>query len=1474
MLNFFNHPFRTSRRAGSGPAKKKGVAILTVLALLTLMAALAVSFLRMSAASRAGNLDKAEVQRASGMRETVISLVTAQLGAANTLVASGGGTGSPQDVLSWTTQPGAIRTYSNTQRAHNRVYKLYSSAVPLISNIAPGETDLLLAGINDDLAGDWVSRPDEFTDLNLPIISNGVARYPIADPRMYNGKSDPAVNTEGFTYGSKSGPKVIGGVDPVKALLPMPVRWIYQLQDGTLGWLAQDRKFMPLDPALTGALSRENPVIGRMAWWADDESCKVNLNTASVPAIWDTPRTTSLEDVWLAHTQPLAGEFQRYPGHPATVDLSAVFFPGRRYTGTDGSWTMPIGASMQAALTNEQADLIWGLTPFITSGRSTGETGTLGGTRPTPRNGAAVNNSADDHLFASMDEAYFKASPQYPVSLDTPRRSMETDGQDPKGEFLQRLARSQFFLTHRSSSMEMTNQGYPRVSMFPVDTNALPYVLNSTGSVPPSTVSPYDITLAMSAMLGKRPYFIQRRDPSSRHNEFYFPSGAVDPSRTVNLFKYLKELTRLPVAGYPPEFPGSANFPLVPALPEDPSGLTLASKYPAGFNPATGDRYADSNVNKQNGQTLLDASDRSQILLNMLDFTRSMNMQPAFLTTADRYDDGNGQATGLCGCGAATNHNSALLFSNNTYRVPRGAGRLMGPSEIAMVVNVAAKKQGTGAGSQEWTTLVNLMPANSRSRQIAMDNDAPGIRYIVEVGFVMAAFNPKIGWSPVMGSGGLSISTINASSNDPQSAAGTSSAGDVLPLICSLGGSQTEQLRICGNRDASSGGNTSGGLARKIAAGLIPYGGMQGPRAAIATNEEANGNNLAICSPICIRMATESDGGVPVSLMVDSSSTVRIMIMDGPASPFNVTSAVDLRLPQTFGDNMRLPLTNVSLRRQARQYTMNPVMNPFPDPNCVVRSLVIPHGDYRLTTTLRTDGDLFVAHANSKTPMAHSFYEANENPALRRMRFANYSPMTLINNQAVPSYIQPTPGSFMSSLPLPLPDRRDMGDKSVMLNKTPDPDLTTYASRDTARQPIFAFGRRDGRNRLAKRGSSDPDETGDFDNGPGAAEDGPYMNYPDEGDRRNNGGIPYFTKLTYPLKLSDGKPAQCLSPNFLVRSPVDFGSIPSGLQARVPWQTLRFRPDPGMNDPQKVMKNPTRDNPPAGLPFANFCGPRDHFFLDMFWMPVIEPWGISLAHTTQGTINLNQQIFPFLYISRTTALHALLRGERLLAIPNGAADKYKRVASDGSPNNPDPTYRHFINAEETVKQFLTRYREGRDPEGFPLAYNTFRSAGEICELWLVPDKNNNQYDGDKVWDLPWIIGRTDTTAREGFWADHRPTGDNSRERPYANLYPRVTVRSNVFKLHLITQALQTPRAAAAVRVKSGGVRAGTGVGNLSVTGEWRGSCLIERSLDPGDVRLLSVDFTSLNAAIPNTPAVPRMEKFHSFTVSSVKEFAP
>jgi uncharacterized protein (TIGR02600 family) len=336
---------------------------------------------------------------------------------------------------------------------------------------------------------------------------------------------------------------------------------------------------------------------------------------------------------------------------------------------------------------------------------------------------------------------------------------------------------------------------------------------------------------------------------------------------------------------------------------------------------------------------------------------------------------------------------------------------------------------------------------------------------------------------------------------------------------------------------------------------------------------------------------------------------------------------------------------------------------------------------------------------------------------------------------------------------------------------------------------------------------------GDWDTGVAYVMDGAYINKPDEGNSYRGGTgaqIPYFDNN----QAQEGGPT-FFSPNRQMPSPVMFGSLPTGVFADNngigrSWRTLLFRPDTAAGTAG------THDGAKA---------PKDHLLLDLFWMPVVEPYAISEPFSTAGKINLNTQVAPFTYIKRNTGLRALLKSVRVAAIPTADAAKYK----GGSAGN----YRHEVDADETLRQVEDRFKAGVN--------KPFRSASEICELFLVPE-------GKKLEDM------TD------YWnSTNKLTGDNLREWPYALLYPRLTTKSNTFTVHFWVQTLKQRN-----RDKTGW--------NIwdektdVVTGEYRGSSIIERYVDLDDKL---PDF-----ADPGTDDDETLDKHCKLRVLMTRKFAP
>ena len=216
-----------------------------------------------------------------------IGAVQSQIRAATTEGITPGGEGT----LAWASQPGMIRLF-NANGNFVRAYKLYS-AESMVSTSADTSADI---------PNDWHLRSEEFVDLNEPVRLDGNRRiYPVLNPEV-----PTAFQPQGFSLGTAPG----NSPNPA----PMPVRWIYLREDGTFDTDAS------VDPA--------RPAVGRVAFWTDDESSKININTASASdskSWWDIPRTASRpERLDFAERQPVAFEYQGYPGHPAMVNMTAA----------------------------------------------------------------------------------------------------------------------------------------------------------------------------------------------------------------------------------------------------------------------------------------------------------------------------------------------------------------------------------------------------------------------------------------------------------------------------------------------------------------------------------------------------------------------------------------------------------------------------------------------------------------------------------------------------------------------------------------------------------------------------------------------------------------------------------------------------------------------------------------------------------------------------------------------------------------------------------------------------------------------------------------------------------------------------------------------------------------------------------------------------------------------------------------------
>jgi uncharacterized protein (TIGR02600 family) len=345
--------------------------------------------------------------------------------------------------------------------------------------------------------------------------------------------------------------------------------------------------------------------------------------------------------------------------------------------------------------------------------------------------------------------------------------------------------------------------------------------------------------------------------------------------------------------------------------------------------------------------------------------------------------------------------------------------------------------------------------------------------------------------------------------------------------------------------------------------------------------------------------------------------------------------------------------------------------------------------------------------------------------------------------------------------------------------------------------------------------ANDGTTPGDWDNGFSFVPDGPYINKADEGNAQGLGTVssPYFDGTIHTfVPIIPG----LFSPNRMIPSAGMLGSLPSGSVSGRPWQTLLFRPGPTGH--------------------IGATSPRDHLFLDLFWMPVAEPYAISEPFSTDGKVNLNYQIQPFNYIKRNTALRSVLASEAVARVPRGEANRYKLDDSQQTTKSGLPTNARLpISLDEShgaLRQFEQRFAAG----------DVFRSGTEICDIFLPP--------AGTQWN-------SDANARTGWYGDDfAMVGDNVRERPYANLLGRVTTKSNTFTVHYTVQSLKVPsQQPQDVWVEGKG----------AVLSEYRGSTSLERYLDPNDNRI--PDYAT-------DPGAPSLDRFYNWRILENRQFAP
>ncbi len=1324
----------------------RGAALLIVLASLVFLAALALAFL-----ASIGTELKSSKQYADGVTAKLLSQSAFNLATDQIVEATKGYTGpdpsTPGQPLAWASQPGMIRTY-DTSGNKAGYFKLYSW------DIMQGSGAFDPSSPSEAISPTWYNDSAIYTDLNKPVKVSGTFQYPIVDGnslasnisdstgaisisgKTYDSNGDGKWDIEGFNI-SSTAPVESGTTNPV----PMPVKWLYVLENGQIlspsGGTGNSATFSGANkPTST------NPIVGRVAFWTDDETTKININTASEGVYWDTPRSKAKQEDAFKVNQPVNGEYQRYPGHPAMTSLSTVIKPPSNWTpGTSAPTINLLGGEVNFTLSSPQwttfqwAQKLYGLAPRIgTGGSNAGTIQTAMFTPPNPPSVALDGN----RLYASVDELLFKPDRD---SNNTELGNLPVlDGNS--------LERARFFLTTSSRAPDVNLFNKPRVSIWPITLDRV------TGT---PAVTAYDELIKFCTTLGSDsdPYYFTRKDPNSPTVDL----PAVAPTglgRNRTLLNYLNSLGEQNIPGF---------------------GGNFAAKYPL---------------------------DKPQIFTQIFDYIRGATNLFDMSDGATTYTVGSANWFGTTGRGQVVPIEDAASSTRGFGRFPTVQG--------ASVLFIGQIDGDDPLVPRDPTTHASIPPYPSATSQVDIVSGKPLPIYSgstaaativtpaippgqmkIQAMFIPQFFCPSVGstWFRQNFQWSVDLSDLRLNGVGMSFPAETKYSQNAQPVD---GTGLGDQLGI--NQAVQAGSVISASF--NVPKGTFSFGGkatvkIWAPGASGALLQTIVLNFDTASSPVPQLAPDQVYNNNPSANFIDSARKLFNFRSFGSSTKSynNGTIPDPIVQPAPPITNPDTPFGSHGGRIKAGLETEN--ANGWIVPQDTIRSVRVVAGDTRLVAAQTMPPELLfeVNPATERVKGAHNFFTGRGQP------YYGASLGRLVQGASYQGY--PSNGDTFTQQNLVKAGdvgQSHFGVSNGNFSAASDIPFDGVAAGKTTE---FAVG----------------DIPGDWDNAPFDVRDGPFINKPDEGDMGSSTVEPYSWK--FKSQASGAMNSGLFTPNRQVPSAVTFGSLSTGVKANKPWQTLLFRPEPG--------------HPGA-------ASPADHLMLDLFHMPVVEPYAISEPLSTAGRINMNHQIVPFTYINRDTGIRALLKSEKVISIKDSQAGVYKYNDYSVAPLPSQSNIRLDVNAEETLKGFTQRF-DSKD---------IFRSASEICDLYIVPVDPGNPNATYANMTTYW----RDSSSTNG----RRLTGDNSKERIYATLYPRLTTKSNTFTIHAKVQTLKkVPGGSPDVWVE----------GKDQVTGEYRGSQTIERYADPN------------NSAMPdysNPSVTTPISSFYKTRVIASKQFAP
>jgi len=1346
----------------SRSSSQRAIALIIVLAFLVLISGIIVAFfIGISSEHRFArtNADAANTQQ---LAESAVNVVMAQI------VDATKGSNANTSTLAWASQPGMIRTYDAQGNPQN-FFKLYSSDQMVSSGNG-------FSISTDTPPSDWDNATNVglYTDLNAPVLvpdPNGKIKPDPNKPDTYSAVypvMDPNAEgiVDGFSLTSRPGfTDPTTGLntlptdptyDPTQASAnatanpaPMPVKWLYVLHNGQIVSPTGAKNGVVTIPGVT----KDNPVTGRMAFWTDDDTSKVNINTASEGVYWDVPHVFSAADYgvlgsdsWvgaqssftpgLAICQPSQKEFQRYPGHPATTCLSPIF----------GNFGLTVPTLVTKSNVNQFAPY-YAIAPKVAQGGS--KSGTVLSTPPGVT-GFTPLGTDTDRLYASVDELMF--APQ--LAGDSRITNPTSNGTSTTPTVITKnvLEKTKFFLTAGSNAPEVTLFNTPRISIWPV-----------WDSAAGKNLTAYDKLAEFCGTIGGQGYYFTRLNARSDTDDYdKIP-------RNQTLYQYLQALTSKGIPGFGGDFASKYS------TAERDQILTLIFDYIRCINLADSETSTPANAATDAVpftplyEVAVPSNDAR------LDPTAPFSMSN---DVPDLFPLGAGEVVPIkinstMGVGRCLTVAEADLLFYGTHKTSAG---LTDKFRAMLLLQFASPMQGmAGMRSSLKFTVTGLdqfmvQPTPGGAFQ-SLNLPASGTNFIE-----LSDFQTQEG----RGLGGVEgpAEGLYALGGHPFSSA--------WPYDSSIKGLFTSGGSVPGNYPFFSGADVT----------FTPPTKVPGARSFVFSSDPSRAEH----GDITIIISTQPIPGDPTPSVVVQKITLNFPMgtFFMPNATTSGAAAYDFNAARMTGSPLQVAGGTGNGIKSALITANDTVVGVQPggagnnaDPLPGADSTA---GDYRMIAPLQTvPSSRYRAHMGyistdptKPTQFAHGLITSGV-----RSSFTNYYTGGSLGNLAPLNNYQYLTGS---------------GWRATTQNAPYVPSRVTNG-----------VTRKDG-------------GPGDWDSGSGNMPDGAYMNKPDEGDARLICHTLDQTITRYPYLLGsifDGAPpgAPYFSPNRQAPSPLMFGSIPTGVQRNQPWQTLLFHPTP-------------EDTTHPGN-----ASPKDHLIADLFWMPVVEPYAISQPFSTAGKINLNYQILPFTYIKRQTGLNAVMKATKFLAIPTSDAGTYKPSARDhGSqiaPNMPDR--RQTIDIPTTLQACDTKFSNS----------DIYKSATEICELNLIPPGQSQ-------------------SSMASFWNSNKLTGDNLREKPYVDLYPRLTTKSNTYTVHVYVQALQqsSAHAAAGVFVDPNGPTAGQ---TDAILGEYRGSTTLERYIDPNDPSL--PDFARLTVQDPSNSAL-NIDQYYKFRITGTRRFTP